>query len=353
MVAVSALVLLASLATAFSLNSGSVDALLTLFGATPTANMLQSGSSATGIPQQRIPYRSNYTPTATSTPPLIGDGAPTWSGTFPAYNGPIAPGQGCPGGQAPGPRSNVIRQASDYGAPKLSEVALTFDDGPTPYYSPAIISYLERTHTPATFFVLGQYAKAYPYLVQREAADGFAIGIHSWSHPDMTTLSPAQRAWQLVATAQQLHQDLGAGICLWLWRPPYGAYNGAIVAQAGQLGLTTINWSVDPTDWAQPGTQTIVNRVLAGARPGAIILMHDGPAGRAETLAALPAILAGLKARGLTPVTVPQLLLGAAQPTPTTPPTSTATPTQDPTTTPTATPTSPVDVPTPTDTPIL
>jgi peptidoglycan/xylan/chitin deacetylase (PgdA/CDA1 family) len=219
-------------------------------------------------------------------------------------------------------------------------VALTFDDGPTPAYSPAIIAYLEKTHTPATFFVLGQYAKAYPWLIQREAADGFTIGIHTWNHPNMLTLTPTQRAWQFAATAQQLHTDLGANACLWLWRPPYGDYNSAIIAQAGSFGLTTILWNVDPADWSQPGTMTIVNRVLSTVRPGSIILMHDGPAGRSQTLAALPYILAGLHKRGLTPVSLPQLLFGyqAPTPTPTPSPTGVATPTDTPSPSPTDTP---------------
>jgi peptidoglycan/xylan/chitin deacetylase (PgdA/CDA1 family) len=232
-------------------------------------------------------------------------------------------------------------------------VALTFDDGPTPYYTPAIISYLEQTHTPATFFVLGQYAQAYPYLIQREAADGFTIGIHTWNHPDMQTLTPSQRAWQLAATAQQLHADLGAGFCLWLWRPPYGSYDSSIVAQAGTFGLTTIMWNDDPADWSQPGTMTIVNRVLAYVHPGSIILMHDGPGGRSQTLAALPYILAGLRQRGLTPVSLPQLLLGyQPAPTPTGSPTATATTTATATATTTATAT-PTVAPTPTDTPTI
>jgi peptidoglycan/xylan/chitin deacetylase (PgdA/CDA1 family) len=193
--------------------------------------------------------------------------------------------------------------------------------------------------------VLGQYAKAYPWLVQREAADGFAIGIHTWNHPDMQTLTTSQRAWQLAATAQQLHEDLGANFCIWLWRPPYGSYNGSIIAQAGSFGLTTILWNDDPADWSQPGTMTIVNRVLSAVRPGSIILMHDGPSGRAQTLAALPYILDGLRQRGLTPVTVPQLLLGYQPPPPT--PTGVASPTDSPSPAPTDTP----PIPTATDTP--
>ena len=131
----------------------------------------------------------------------------------------------------------AIRGAGDYGAPHLNTVALTFDDGPTPYSSPAILSFLERTHTPATFFVLGQYAKAYPWLVQREAADGFTIGIHTWSHPDMRLLTPAQRAWQFAATAQQTaHRPrrrilpLALAPAVWLLRYQHRAPGGIIRA---------------------------------------------------------------------------------------------------------------------------
>jgi peptidoglycan/xylan/chitin deacetylase (PgdA/CDA1 family) len=336
----SVLLLVASLAATLYIGSGNAAGFLVAFTASsPTARATHLPATATAVPPT-----ATLTATATpkATPAIVGDGVPPSSGgTFPPYTGPISGGQGCPGGQAPAPAGRAIRSASDYGAPHANVVALTFDDGPTPAYSPAIISYLEKMHTHATFFVLGQYAKAYPWLIQREAADGFTIGIHTWNHPDMTTLTPAQRAWQLAATAQQLHADLGANACLWLWRPPYGAYNSAILSQAGSFGLTTIIWNDDPADWSQPGTMTIVNRVLGNVHPGSIILMHDGPAGRSQTLAALPYILAGLHQRGLTPVSLPQLLFGYQPPTPTPTPTPTgvATPTEAPSPTPTDTPT--------------
>ena len=257
-------------------------------------------------------------------------GAPSGSAQ-PAYTGSVGYGQGCPGGRAPKPAAWAIGSAGDYGAPRLSSIALTFDDGPSPTSSPAILSFLERTHTPATFFVLGQYARAYPQLIQREAADGFTIGIHTWSHPNMRLLTPAQRAWQLTATIQQLRADLGPDFCVWLWRPPYESFDTSIVRQAGSLGLTTILWNVDPADWARPGVTAIVSRVLAHVRPGSIILMHDGPADRQQTAAALPYILAGLRQRGLTPVSLPQLLLGyqpsASSPGVTSAPTATPYPT--------------------------
>lgn len=356
LLAVSVVLLAASLAGSMYIGGGTIQGLLLAFTiASPTARAtvateLAATSTAT------FPV-ATATATAKPTPPSVGDGVASTGGvSYPPYTGPITGGQGCPNGHAPKPTGWAIYGANDYGAPHANVVALTFDDGPTPAYSPAIISYLEQTHTPATFFVLGQYAQAYPWLVQREAADGFTIGIHTWDHPDMLSLTPAQRAWQLAATAQQLHADLGANACLWLWRPPYGDYNSAIVAQAGTFGLTTIMWNDDPADWSQPGTMTIVNRVLANVRPGSIILLHDGPAGRAQTLAALPYILAGLRQRGLTPVGLPQLLLGYQAPTPTPSPTGVPTPTliPTPTDTPTVVPTptdTPTVIPTPTDTP--
>lgn len=194
------------------------------------------------------------------------------------------------------------------GTSAKGEVALTFDDGPTPDSTPAILNVLEQTHTAATFFVLGQYVTASPYLLQREANDGFAIGIHTWDHPDMTTLSPSQQFWQLSATQQAIRNVLGASTCPWFWRPPYGSYNQQVLQTAAQVHLTTITWDDDPADWSQPGVTTIVQRVLSEVHAGSIVLMHDGPAFRQQTADALPQILAGLKTRGLRPVTIPQVL---------------------------------------------
>jgi len=189
-----------------------------------------------------------------------------------------------------------------------NEVALTFDDGPSPLWTPPILLFLEQTHTPATFFLIGDEVQQSPSLVLREWQDGFAIGDHTWSHPDMMGLSVADMGYQFSASLQELHTVIGAWACLWFWRPPYDMYDGAVLRVARSFGLTTVTWDVDPADWSLPGTGVIVERVLAQVHPGAIILMHDGGGNRAETLAALPAILAGLRARGLTPVTLPKLL---------------------------------------------
>ncbi|MGZ3584735.1 MAG: polysaccharide deacetylase family protein [Ktedonobacterales bacterium] len=241
---------------------------------------------------------------ATSTPVATPTATPT-----PQSNTRYNQQMGCSfSAPRPLPAAVFSAQTASNPAATTKEVAITFDDGPTPYSTPPILAMLERTHTPATFFVEGGYAHTWPYLIERERSDGFAIGVHTWDHPPMTRLTPDQRHFQLGATLDTLHSIMGADACIWFWRPPYGDYNGPVMQDAGAFGLTTIIWDVDPRDWERPGTGAIVSRVLADVHAGSIILLHDGPALREQTADALPAILAGLKTRGLTPVTLPRLL---------------------------------------------
>jgi peptidoglycan-N-acetylglucosamine deacetylase len=220
----------------------------------------------------------------------------------PAPTATILPFQsGC--GPNVSPASSVIWTSS-----AQHEVALTFDDGPTADDTAAILGTLEQTHTPATFFLVGANVQQHPDLVSREVHDRFTLGIHTWDHPDMTKLSPQQGEWELAATAQAIHNALGADYCLRYWRPPFGAYNDAVVSLARSLGLSTVTWDIDPRDWSQPGVNTIVNRILSAVHSGAIILLHDGENSRWQTAQALPLILKGLRRRGYVPVTLSQLL---------------------------------------------
>lgn len=252
------------------------------------------------------------TATATATATLAPTPLPT---ATPDPNIARNTAMGCVDGP-PASSPHVIYGMKDYqtGGAAPREVALTFDDGPTPYTSPPILDYLEQSHTPATFFVMGLYAHVWPDLIQREWRDGFAIGIHSWDHPPMTTVSDGQMAHQFGDSLAAVHAAIGQNACIWFWRPPYGAVNARVTGYAQQYGLTTIQWDADPADWSRPGADVIASRVLAQAHPGSIILMHDGPANRQETLAALPRIVAGLRERGLTPVTIPQLLADSHYP---------------------------------------
>lgn len=279
---------------------------------TPT----QASATATLLPTATLAPTSTPAATATATQnPLVTGGIQLGCGSGPLH-----------------PASWVVRS----GATAYNEVALTFDDGPSPDWTANILSTLEQTHTPATFFVTGGNAQARPQLIRREAADGFTIGMHTWDHPFMTKLTPVQRAWELSATADAIHAALGAHYCLPYWRPPFGDYNSDVFNQTQVMGLTTVTWNVDPQDWSSPGVSVIVQRVLSAAQPGSIILLHDGYFFRQQTAEALPQIIAGLRARGLVPVTLSQLLSGAPPPvTPTPTPSPTATP--EPTATATAT----------------
>ena len=181
-------------------------------------------------------------------------------------------------------------------------IALTFDDGPGPY-TRRLLGYLRSAGVPSTFFMIGEQVAARPAVARAVAADGNEIGDHTWDHPDLTTCSPARLAREIDATITTISAD--AGVRPSLLRPPYGAMDAQVRSAARKAGLAIALWSVDTLDWKTHSTSRTVAAALAGARRGAIILMHDI---HPWTVAAVPRILAGLRARGYTPVTVSNLL---------------------------------------------
>jgi peptidoglycan/xylan/chitin deacetylase (PgdA/CDA1 family) len=194
-----------------------------------------------------------------------------------------------------------VKEGGDRGR----DVALTFDDGPGPY-TPGVLSVLERFHVHATFFEIGEMLRYFSASTERELRDGDVIGDHTETHPEMATLSAHAQHEELFE--QILHIELAGGPRPLLFRPPYGSYDATTMRELRSLHLLMVLWSDDTEDYLQPGVSAIVQRALAGAHPGAIILMHDAGGDRSETIAALPQIVAGLRKRGLKPVTVPQLL---------------------------------------------
>jgi peptidoglycan/xylan/chitin deacetylase (PgdA/CDA1 family) len=188
--------------------------------------------------------------------------------------------------------------------PHAREVAIGFDDGPAAA-TPAFVSMLERARARATFFMIGSQVNAGERsLLLRELRDGDVLGDHSYSHPDLTRTGGVRE--QLLRTLGVIRSVSGYTPCV--FRPPYGAVNSSVVQSARSLGLATVLWNVDPTDWAQPGTGAIVQRVLAQVQPGSIIISHDGGGPRGQTLAAYPQIIAALHSRGYRIVTIPELL---------------------------------------------
>jgi peptidoglycan/xylan/chitin deacetylase (PgdA/CDA1 family) len=185
-------------------------------------------------------------------------------------------------------------------------VALTFDDGPGPY-TPQILSILQQHNAPATFFEVGVLEHYFHASTSEIVARGYAVGDHTFSHAPMSTLSRADQRAQLLKDASAM-ASYGARFPR-LFRPPYGLWNPATLALLHKYRMLMVLWTVDTSDYLRPGTARIVRSVLAGAKPGAIILLHDGGGNRAETVAALPRIIARLRARGYRFVTVPRLLL--------------------------------------------
>jgi peptidoglycan/xylan/chitin deacetylase (PgdA/CDA1 family) len=186
------------------------------------------------------------------------------------------------------------------------EIALTFDDGPGPY-TPEVLSVLERMHVPATFFEIGVLETYFHASTSTIVARGYPIGDHTETHAPMSELSAAEQQRELLEQTAAIG-NYGAPFPR-LFRPPYGLWNATTLALLKRYRMLMILWTVDTSDYQLPGTSVIVHRALAGARPGAIILMHDAGGNRSETVAALPRVIRGLRARGYKLVTVPKLIL--------------------------------------------
>jgi len=180
-------------------------------------------------------------------------------------------------------------------------VALTFDDGPNPDATPAILDALGERDVKATFFVLGRHAERWPGLVRRVAAEGHAIGNHGYYHRKLHFKSPRYVRDDLSRGAQAIEQ--AAGVRPALFRAPHGFRSPWVSAIARSLGQRTVGWSLGVWDSDRPGVDAIVERTVDGARPGSILLLHDGdgydPAGdRMQTARAVPRIVERLLEQG-------------------------------------------------------
>ncbi|WP_371483212.1 polysaccharide deacetylase family protein [Kitasatospora sp. NBC_00315] len=175
-------------------------------------------------------------------------------------------------------------------------LALTIDDGPDPRNTPAVLAVLRRYGVRATFFMVGQNAAANPSLVRAVADEGHHIANHTWSHPDLRRLTEAQVNAELQRTCDVLEKLTGKPPT-W-FRAPGGDWAPVTIRVCSALGLRPMGWSVDPMDWARPGTAAITTRVLTAVRPGSIVLNHDGGGDRSQTVAALRAYLPVLIDRG-------------------------------------------------------
>ena len=214
------------------------------------------------------------------------------------------------------PSSYVITRAGDH--PGL--VALTFDDGPDPTWTPKILDVLKKEGIPASFFIIGENGQANPNLVRRIVAEGHDIGNHTFTHPNLGEIPVSLADLELNATERLIESLTGRSTTL--FRPPYfGDAEPTTpdevepIVQAKRLGYLTIGLRVDPDDWALPGVKEIVNKTIAGVanksddadQRGQVVLLHDGGGDRAQTVEALPQIIEQLKKQGYRFVTVSEL----------------------------------------------
>jgi len=200
-----------------------------------------------------------------------------------------------------------------------NKIVLSFDDGPDRRWTPKILDILKEKHAPAVFFVVGEQGNASPDLLKREYNEGHEIGNHTFTHPQFDEISHTQVKWELNLTQRLIESTLGVKSLL--FRPPYGidhqpeyAEEVAPLPYPQDLGYIIVGQRIDPDDWRMAGdkpqrpAEEIAEEVLRQAKNGNIVLLHDGGGDRAQTVAALPLIIDGLRANGYELVSVSDLL---------------------------------------------
>jgi peptidoglycan/xylan/chitin deacetylase (PgdA/CDA1 family) len=179
--------------------------------------------------------------------------------------------------------------------PVYRTVALTFDDGPSPF-TPAVLAVLRRNHVHATFCMLGDEAQRYPALARRIVHEGHQVCNHSRDHRDMAQLS-AKRARHEVVVAERQIRD-AAGVAPTIFRFPYGSADRRARQVILGYGMRALAWDVDPRDWTRPGAPTITARIVRNVQPQSVVLLHDGGGDRSATVASLDATITSLMQRG-------------------------------------------------------
>lgn len=195
------------------------------------------------------------------------------------------------------------------GDPRQKILALTFDDGPHPQYTPRLLEILDKEQVKATFFVIGKMVERNPDLARAIVAGGHTLGNHTFSHVTLTKIPLLD-----IATEYQANNDVVqrvTGVKMRFCRPPGGDYDSHVIDAANALGLTTVLWTDDPGDYAQPGDPVVLKRTLSRLSNGGIILLHDGVE---QTLDVLPKIIASARARGFRFVSLDELARSIARP---------------------------------------
>ncbi|MFF8726537.1 polysaccharide deacetylase family protein [Streptomyces sp. NPDC015171] len=215
-----------------------------------------------------------------------------------------APAAGPQARQALAPSAFRLQPVTGYGPPRAAprklevrkepilrisgrgrRMMLTFDDGPNPEYTPHILDTLAEHGVRAMFFVCGECVAGNKELLARMAEAGHVVGNHTWTHPLLTTLGRKQIRSEMERTSDVIEDAYGERP-QW-FRAPYGAWNRAAFQLGAEMGMEPMAWTVDTTDWMEPGTATIIDQVENGAAPGVVVLSHDAGGDRTQTVRAI------------------------------------------------------------------
>ena len=189
--------------------------------------------------------------------------------------------------------------------PEKKVIALTFDDGPWPNTTAKVLDILKKNRIKSTFFVVGQNVKNYPDLTKQIVADGHIIANHTWHHW-YHQMNAQAAAYEVANTTDIIYQTTGVRTSL--FRPPGGIMNNGVAAYAKNNKYAVIMWSADSMDYSRPAVPRLMNNIFREAKPGGIVLMHDGGGDRSNTVKALPEIISRFRKQGYEFVTVPELL---------------------------------------------
>lgn len=189
-------------------------------------------------------------------------------------------------------------------APHKPQVALTFDDGPTPY-TLQILEILKARNVKATFFMVGDNIKRHPAIAKAVVAGGFELGNHTMHHPLPDKLTDAALQEELAGTSKLITALTGKPPSM--FRSPYGSRSKRFFAEAAREDMKVVFWNVDPYDWKHPTPDGMVAEIVSALKPGAIILLHDGGGNRTRTVLALPPLLDEIERRGYEIVLVSEI----------------------------------------------
>lgn len=190
-------------------------------------------------------------------------------------------------------------------SPNKKVIALTFDDGPSAVSTVQVLDILKKNNIKSTFFVIGKNLKLYPELGMRIVTEGHVIANHTWSHT-YHFMNPQVAAYEIDSTSNLIFQT--TGVKTTLFRPPGGMMNNGVVAYARNQKYAIIMWSADSVDYSRPPVPKLIRNITQEAKPGGIVLMHDGGGNRSHTIQALPQVIEHFKKQGYSFVTIPELL---------------------------------------------